>query len=121
MNLKEKIKMTTFQNNLVKLRKQSNLSLQELADRLNKNYEIRFTKSSIDRWERGESTPSVTQASTLAHFFNVSLDELSGLEDLKSQKPQTIAAHLNGELHNEEDVQYILGLIERLKREDKGE
>lgn len=113
--------MARFEQNLNSLRKSRKLSLQELANRLNKNYDVKFSKTSIDRWEKGESSPSMDHASALAHFFNVSLDELSGLEELKQQEPQTMAAHLNGELHNEEDIKYIMGLIERLKREDKGE
>lgn len=113
--------MASFEQNLNSLRKSRKLSLQELANRLNKNYDVKFSKTSIDRWEKGESSPSMDHASALAHFFNVSLDELSGLEELKQQEPQTMAAHLNGELHNEEDIKYIMGLIERLKREDKGE
>lgn len=114
-------KMTTFSDNLIKLRKKHDLSLQELSDRLNSKYDVKFSKASIDRWEKGTTSPSMSHASALADYFNVSLDELSGRKDLEVDKPQTMAAHLNGELHNEEDIKYILSLIDRLKREDKGE
>lgn len=67
MNLGEK-DMETFEKNLKALRKSRNLSLQELATRLNKNYNVKFSKTSIDRWERGESSPSMDHASALAHF-----------------------------------------------------
>lgn len=112
--------MTTFAENLLKLRKSRGLSLKELSDRLNNKYAVKFSKASIDRWEKGLTSPSMDHASALADYFNVSLDELSGLEEMK-QQPQTMAAHLNGELHNEEDIKYIMGLIDRLKRENKGE
>lgn len=113
--------MTTFAENLNKLRKSHDLSLKELSDRLNNRYDVKFSKASIDRWEKGTTSPSMDHASALADYFNISLDELSGREELEIEHPQTMAAHLNGELHNEEDVKYILGLINRLKREDKGE
>lgn len=113
--------MTTFAENLSKLRKSRGLSLKELSDRLNNKYEVKFSKASLDRWEKGITSPSMDHASALAEFFNVSLDELSGLEEMKQDEPHTMAAHLNGELHNEEDIKYIMGLIERLKRENKGE
>lgn len=113
--------MTTFAENLNKLRKSHDLSLKELSDRLNNRYDVKFSKASIDRWEKGTTSPSMEHASALADYFNISLDELSGREELEIEYPQTMAAHLNGELHNEEDVKYILGLINRLKREDKGE
>ena len=51
MNLGEK-DMETFEKNLKTLRKSRNLSLQELATRLNKNYNVKFSKTSIDRWEK---------------------------------------------------------------------
>ncbi|MDW8546318.1 MULTISPECIES: helix-turn-helix domain-containing protein [Staphylococcus] len=113
--------MTTFSKNLYNLRKSRDLSLKELSDRMNSKYDIKFSKASIDRWEKDTTSPSMDHASALADFFNVSLDELSGREELKTDHPQTMAAHLNGELDSEEDVKYIMGLIERLKREDKGE
>ena len=61
--------METFEKNLKTLRKSRNLSLQELATRLNKNYNVKFSKTSIDRWEKGESSPSMDHASALAHFL----------------------------------------------------
>ena len=117
MNLGEK-NMETFEKNLRALRKSRNLSLQELATRLNKNYNVKFSKTSIDRWERGESSPSMDHASALAHFFGISLDELSGIKELKEKEPTTLAAHLEGEL-KQEDVDYIISLIDRFKNEDK--
>ncbi|MEX3487321.1 helix-turn-helix domain-containing protein [Staphylococcus warneri] len=110
--------METFEKNLKTLRKSRNLSLQELATRLNKNYNVKFSKTSIDRWEKGESSPSMDHASALAHFFGISLDELSGIKEMKLKEPTTLAAHLEGEL-KQEDVDYIMSLIDRFKKEDK--
>ncbi|MCG1168387.1 helix-turn-helix domain-containing protein [Staphylococcus epidermidis] len=110
--------MTNFSDNLSKLRKSCDLSLKELSDRLNAKYEVKFSKASIDRWERGITSPSMKHASALSDYFNVSLDELSGRKEMKIEESQTLAAHLEGEL-KKEDVDYILSLIDRFKNEDK--
>ncbi|MCG1129270.1 helix-turn-helix domain-containing protein [Staphylococcus epidermidis] len=110
--------MTNFSDNLSKLRKSCDLSLKELSDRLNAKYEVKFSKASIDRWERGITSPSMEHASALSDYFNVSLDELSGRKEMKIEESQTLAAHLEGEL-KKEDVNYILSLIDRFKNEDK--
>lgn len=110
--------MTNFSDNLSKLRKSRNLSLKELSDRLNARYEVKFSKASIDRWEKGFTSPSMDHASALAHFFGISLDELSGIKEMKEKEPTTLAAHLEGEL-KQEDVDYIMSLIDRFKKEDK--
>lgn len=110
--------MTNFSDNLSKLRKSRNLSLKELSDRLNTKYEVKFSKASIDRWEKGTTSPSMEHASALSDYFNVSLDELSGRKEIKIEQPQTLAAHLEGEL-KQEDVDYIMSLIDRFKKEDK--
>lgn len=110
--------MTNFSDNLSKLRKSRNLSLKELSDRLNTKYEVKFSKASIDRWEKGITSPSMEHASALSDYFNVSLDELSGRKEIKIEQPQTLAAHLEGEL-KQEDVDYIMSLIDRFKKEDK--
>lgn len=110
--------MTNFSDNLSKLRKSRNLSLKELSDRLNTKYEVKFSKASIDRWEKGITSPSMEHASALSDYFNVSLDELSGRKEIKIEQPQTLAAHLEGEL-KQEDVDYIMSLIDRFKKDDK--
>lgn len=112
--------MTNFPENLSRLRKSYGLTLTELSDRLNKKYDIKFSKASIDRWEKGTTSPSMSHASALADYFDVTLDQLSGRDEIKIKRPNTMAAHLEGEL-DEKDVEYILGLIERLKRENKEE
>ncbi|MCG1317784.1 helix-turn-helix domain-containing protein [Staphylococcus epidermidis] len=110
--------MTNFSDNLSKLRKLHDLSLKELSDRLNAKYEVKFSKASIDRWEKGITSPSMEHASALSDYFNVSLDELSGRNEMKIEEPQTLTAHLEGEL-KKKDVDYILSLIDRFKNEDK--
>ena len=47
---------------------------------------------------KGVTSPSMEHASALSDYFNVSLDELSGRKEMKIEEPQTLAAHLEGEL-----------------------
>lgn len=42
-----------------------------------------LSKNMISRYERGERSPSLSDAITLAKFFRVSLDQLAGVEDEK--------------------------------------
>ena len=56
--------------NIYNLRKNINLSQQELADRLG------VTRQTISNWELEESSPDLKQAKELSKIFKVSLDEL---------------------------------------------
>lgn len=113
-----------FANNLKKLRESRGLTYRELADELNKKYDVKFSKSTIQRWEENESYPSIKHASALAHFFNVTLDELSNLEpnsnisiikeESQNYTVETIAAHIDDDV-TEEEMEEILAYIEMKK------
>ena len=55
------------------LREKFNISQSQLAKRLN------VTRSSVNAWEMGLSTPSTQYVVDLAHIFHVSSDYLLGL------------------------------------------
>ena len=57
------------------LREKSNLTQSDLARLLG------ITRSSVNAWEMGISTPSTQYIIILAKFFNVSTDYLLGLSD----------------------------------------
>lgn len=57
-------------DNLVYLRKKSNLTQLELAEKIN------YSDNAISRWERGEVTPGVEVLHSLASFYNVKLEDL---------------------------------------------
>ena len=59
-----------FKNNLKLLRKERNLTQQELAD------ELSITLKTVSHWETGYTEPSLAQLLFLSDYFNVSLDEL---------------------------------------------
>lgn len=61
-----------------KLRKDNNLTLRELGEKLNLSFSI------LAMYERGERTPPVDKLLLLADFFSVSLDYLLGKSDKKN-------------------------------------
>lgn len=105
-----------FATNLKRLREEKKLTYRELADDLNKKYDVKFSKSTIQRWEENTSSPSIAHATALAHYFNVSLDDLTKNE-VKYEKTEeennieTLAAHIDGDV-TEEELEEILAYIE---------
>ena len=70
-------------NRLVQLRKQHNMSQEELAEKLG------ISRQAVSKWERAESSPDTDNLISIAKLYNVSLDDLlktdEGPEDLKRQ------------------------------------
>ena len=71
--------MSSFNNQLKILRKEYNLSQQELAAK------IGISKSSINMYERGEREPGLETVKRIADFFNVDIDYLFGVSDIKKR------------------------------------
>ncbi len=61
-------------DNITKLRKQYNMTQVDLANKLN------FTYQTISSWERGVSSPDIDSITKLCAIFNVSMDELCGVQ-----------------------------------------
>ncbi|MCH5195906.1 MAG: helix-turn-helix domain-containing protein [Oscillospiraceae bacterium] len=70
--------MSKFHLRLRELRNSRDLTQQNLADCLN------ISKSSVNMYERGEREPGIALLESIADFFNVDLDYLTG----KSDNPQ---------------------------------
>lgn len=67
------------------LRKERELTLDMLVDDINSKYpELNFNKSMLSRWENGLAEPSLNSAKYISMYFNVSLDYLIGLTDVKT-------------------------------------
>ncbi len=71
---------------LNQLRVSHDLSLDMLAADINQKYcpDKPINKSMISRWENGVNDPSLENAKYLSLYFNVSLDYLTGLSDIKT-------------------------------------
>jgi len=111
--------MSIFSENLKQFRAKKDYSMDELVKRLNNNYSLKFTKTTLARWESGETSPSIDHASALAHFFGVSLDEMNknnslALSTLGNNKIETLAAHIDDDV-TEEEMEDIKKYIEFIK------
>ena len=67
--------MEPFATRLTELRKEKNLSMNDLAKK------IEAASTMISKWERGKTTPSLPMIYKLQKFFGVSMDVLLGIED----------------------------------------
>ncbi|MGJ8902478.1 XRE family transcriptional regulator [Staphylococcus aureus] len=63
--------MQSFGKILKKLRQDSNLTIEELAQKLNKIYGTKLSKSSISRWENSGADPKLEFVRILTDFFKV--------------------------------------------------
>ena len=71
--------MKNFGNRIKALRRKMNLTQEDLSERLNVSYQT------ISKWETNASLPDITMFPILANFFNVSTDELLGVDIAKKQ------------------------------------
>lgn len=58
----------TIGKNIQYLRKESNMTQQALADKLN------YTPKAVSKWERGESMPEIEVLAAIASLYNVTVD-----------------------------------------------
>lgn len=59
-----------FKDNLIDLRKMSDMSQEELAEKL------QISRQTVSKYETGESVPDIDKCKQIAEIFNVSLDDL---------------------------------------------
>jgi transcriptional regulator with XRE-family HTH domain len=67
-------------SNLKRLRKQREITQEDLADFIGVSFQA------VSKWERGEGYPDITILPVLANFFDVTLDELVGMNEIKDAK-----------------------------------
>ncbi|MGN0485920.1 MAG: helix-turn-helix domain-containing protein [Acutalibacteraceae bacterium] len=75
-----------FGENLKRLRKEKNITQETLADYLGVSFQA------VSKWERGETYPDITMLPSLSAFFDVSVDDLLGID--KAKKEQKIREYL---------------------------
>ena len=67
--------MIDFSNNLFKLRKESKVSQQKLAEF------VGVSQQCVSEWEKGKIEPTLSYLWKIADFFDVSIDFLVGRKD----------------------------------------
>lgn len=62
-------------NNILAERKRANLTREELGSKIGRS------EAAIGKWERGDSSPDLSDAAKLAIVFDCSTDYLAGITD----------------------------------------
>lgn len=104
--------MATFSDKIKQLRSDKNMSLEQLAVEFSRRYNSKISKSSISRWENNLAKPDIDDANIYADYFSVSLDWL--MDRQPSEKVETIAAHMDEDL-SEEEIEEIQKYIQFIK------
>ena len=85
-------------NKLKMLRKENELTLEMLALDINNKFadelDDPINKGMVSRWENNRHDPSLSQAIILCKYFNVSMDYLMGLTDVRT--PSHLLTHKKG-------------------------
>ena len=97
---------------LKELRKERNLTQRELGAIVNSS------DRSIGFYETGERDPDTQTLDKLANFFDVSVDYLLGRTSTRNYNTSITAFHATDDL-DEEDIELVNNLIERLKEKHK--
>lgn len=101
------------------LRKQNNLTLEELANRLNdQNPGSNFNKGRLSKWENNSDEPRISSLKQVADLFGVSIDYFfdgNNSRHSENSTSDTIAAHIDDDTPDSEREQ-IINFIENLKK-----
>jgi transcriptional regulator with XRE-family HTH domain len=77
--------MVNIGEKLKNLRTERELTLDMLVADMNQKFpELNINKSMLSRWENGINDPSLEYAKNIANYFDVSLDYLIGLTDVRT-------------------------------------
>ena len=74
----------TFAQRFKELRIEKGLTQQQLAEDFNSKYGHTFSKPSISQYENGRRTPENKALKNFADYFNVSIDYLLGVSDIRN-------------------------------------
>lgn len=96
MNIGKKIK---------NLRKAQNLSQEKLAEYFN------VTPQAVSKWENGTAYPDVTMLPSIANYFNITLDELFSMDEIRSEKRINSVFKKAHELVHEGDIGEAVRLL----------
>ena len=89
--------VSCFRERIKELRQERELTLDMLVADLNDKYpDMNVNKSMISRWESGKNDPTLGNAKILSQYFNVSLDYLIGLTDVRTPS-RLLANHMRKE------------------------
>lgn len=88
---------------LKNLRIEKALSMDGLVNKLNTLYDLTMTKGMMSRWENNLSEPSNRFLSAYARFFDIDLNYLVGLTDVKKSLSQAIKEGYKSKISNNDE------------------
>lgn len=96
-----------FGENLKKLRKENNLSQDELAEK------VRVSRQSVSKWENGDSYPEMNNILELCKIFNCKINDLvnDGIKDLDSMDEEIKMKVIKLEKNDQEKVKVLSKVI----------
>ncbi len=83
-----------LKDRLIELRTEKGITMDMLVYDMNTKFSISLNKGLVSRWENGINEPSLRYAAYLAQYYDVSLDYLIGLTDVKT--PARLLAYSKG-------------------------
>lgn len=98
--------MDKFGANLRRLRKERKMTLEELANALNKKYNVNFNKGMLSKWENGHPA-KLSSIKILSLYFDISLNELLGFNSKKDKRNIPILENVSFNQLNISDEQII--------------
>ena len=78
-----------FSENIKKLRKENNLSQEELAEKLN------VSRQSVSKWESNSAYPEMDKIIQISNMFNVGIDELLNKDIREVQEEKQVKSNIN--------------------------
>jgi len=114
MTKENKINKKKFAKRLRQLMEENNETIGTIAEIVNMN------KSTIYRYTTGETAPKTPTVESIARYFNINPAWLLGYNVKKKydsnngNKPNTIAAHLEGKNLSKEEIKQITDYIDYL-------
>lgn len=101
-----------FGENLKKKRKERDLTQENLADFFG------VTFQAVSKWERGEGYPDITVLPDIASFFNVSVDDLLGLNQARSEEKLSSLIKEYDSLSNKQSRKEMLNKMKQISSND---
>ncbi|MCL2446641.1 MAG: helix-turn-helix domain-containing protein [Oscillospiraceae bacterium] len=100
-----------FGESLRRLRREKNMTQEQLAQRLNVSFQT------ISNWERNENWPDLSMLPVLAGLFNVKVDELLGVNEAENERriQEILTRYENNRIPGEQIKEYTTQLNAMLK------
>lgn len=97
--------MKTFGIRFKELRKEMDLTQDDLVNKFNSQFNTSFNKSTISQYENDKRKPEVNILENWSDFFNVSIDYLLGRTDERNSNTKINKTNID---KNEKDVEELL-------------